>query len=404
MAIFVYRAKNNKGQLIEGMVDADSKETVASLLNDKGLFIIEIERKRLVDAYGLSASFLNRVPIKDLVFFFREMAVMIESDLPIVRVLRILVKQTSNKYFKMVIADVADEVDGGAKVSEAMTKYPDVFNDFYVNMIASGETSGRLSDVINYLADQQEKDYDLRSRVKGAMYYPAFILAALVAVGALMMMFVVPQITEVLNQSGVELPLTTKILIGTSSFFQFWWWLVLIVLLIIILGLKIFINTDLGRYWLDWLKLKIPVFGKIYREIIMVRITLSLHTLMAGGVTITDSLLVIRNLVGNVIYEDLLDQAISGVKEGSNLADSLLADGGDYIPFSVSQMISVGEETGKLEKISKKLADFYAREVEASIRNLSVLIEPIIMVILAVAVAIFVLAIITPMWQLSAAI
>ena len=403
MAIFSYEAKTRNGQTVEGMIDADSKESVASLLADKKLIVLAIEKKGTIKSLNQGFLFFNRVKIKDLVFFFRELAVMIESDLPIVTILRILVKQTNNKYFKTVIADVADEIEGGAKLSEAMKNFPNVFGNFYINMVASGETSGRLSEVVNYLADQQEKDYDLRSRVKGAMYYPAFIIAALFAVGTMMMIFVIPQLTGVLHESGVELPLTTKLLIGVSGFLVAWWWLVLGLIIIFILAINVLIKTDQGEYWLDWSKLKVPIFGGIYREIIMVRITRSLNTLMAGGVPITEALQIIRELVDNRVYEKILDKSISDVEEGSTLSDSLMTDV-NYIPLSVSQMISVGEETGKLEKVSTKLADFYQREVEASIRNLAVLIEPIIMIILAVAVAIFVLAVITPMWQLSSSI
>lgn len=402
MSIFSYKAQNQRGQLVEGSVDAISEDIVVGLLTDKGLAVIEIKKQDVEDLEGQILSFLNRVKMKEKVVFFRQLAVMMDANLPILKSLRILVKQSKNKYFKTVVSSVADEVDGGAKLSQAMARFPRVFTDFYTNIIASGETSGRLGEVLDYLADQQEKDYDLQSKVKGAMIYPAFILSGLVLVGIIVMIFVVPQMTQMLTESGVELPLATRILLGSSGFMASYWWLLALAVGAIV-GLFLFITkrTVSGRRLFDLLKIRVPSFGKIITNIYVVRITRSLNTLLRGGVPAAKALRVVRKIVGNAIFEEMLDDTIKDVDEGSSISDSLVAN--KYLPVLVSQMISVGEETGKLEEVLERLTEFYTREIDNSVANLSTLIEPIIMMFLGLMVGGFVAAIIMPMWQLSSA-
>jgi len=402
MSIYSYKAKNLKGELVEGMVDAFSEDLVAGLLLEKGLSVIELKKQGFEDFENIISGFLNRVSSKEKVIFFRQLAVMVDANLPIVKILRILVRQTSNKYFKSIIASVTDEVDGGAKLSQAMSKFPNVFSDFYTNIIASGETSGRLGEVVTYLADQQEKDYDLQSKIKGAMIYPAFILTGLFVVAIIVMIFVVPQMTEMLMESGVELPLVTRIFLGISSFFTKFIFLIILIILSVITGFLFVINnTIMGRKYFDLFKIKVPVFGKIAVNIYIVRITRSLKTLLKGGVPASRALRVVKDVVGNVVYRDIIDLTIKDVDEGSSIADSLISS--KDMPILVSQMISVGEETGKLEDVLEKLTKFYTNEIDNSVANLSTLIEPIIMVFLAVLVGGFVAAVIMPMWQLSAA-
>lgn len=402
MSLYSYKAKNDKNQLIEGVVDAVSEDVVVTLLLDKGLSVIEIKTQNSKDFENQILGFLNRVKTKEKVIFFRQLSVMIDANLPIVKSLRILVKQASNKYFKSVISGIADEVDGGAKLSQAMSIYPNVFSDFYTNIVASGETSGRLGEVMSYLADQQEKDYDLQSKVKGAMVYPVFILSGLLVVGLVVMIFVVPQMTQMLRDSGVKLPFVTRLLLGLSDFFRYYWWLVIMVVGAVVGGFLFVINkTVQGRRAFDLFKIRIPAFGKIATDVYVVRITRSLNTLLKGGVPASKALRVVRKVVGNTIYEEMLDQTIKDVDEGSSLADSILAN--KYVPVLVSQMISVGEETGKLEDVLERLTEFYGREIDNSVANLSTLIEPVIMIFLGIVVGGFVAAVIMPMWQLSAA-
>jgi len=400
MPIYYFKAKDKLGADIDGVLDAATVEAAANILMAKKLTVLDIALQPRKDYLSFfSGLFSKKVPVKELVIFFRQMAVMLEANMPLVRVLRILAKQTQNEYFKSIISGLADEVDGGSTLSSAMEFYEDIFSKFYVNIIRSGETSGRLSEVMNYLADQKEKDYDLESRVRGAMLYPAFIISVLVAVAFIVMAFVVPNITAVLMESGATLPLITRILIATSDILRNYWWLLLIVAIAFSSGLLYEIKTPFGRAVFDEFKLKIPIFGQIYRNIYIVRICRSFATLVKGGVPIAVSLSIVKDVVDNAVYEQVLAEAGRSVEEGNQISESLLAS--RYIPTIMSQMVSVGEESGKLEEILERVAEFYSREIDNTVRNLSNLIEPVIMVFLGVAVGLFVAAVILPMWQLS---
>lgn len=402
MAVFNYKARNRRGQLIEGVVDAVSEEMVANLLMEKSLTIIEIAQ---IDASAFnwqSLHFFRGVKSRDLVILFRQLSVMIESNLPIVKALRILVKQTRNRYLKTVLAAVTEDVDGGERLSAAMARFPDVFSDFFTSIIKSGETSGRLSEVLQYLADQQERDYDLQSRIRGAMIYPLFIITGLIVVGGILVAFVMPQLVGILADSGVELPLMTRILIGTTNFIAAYWLVLTLAIVGLGTGLTMYIRTDQGRRTFNRFKVSVPVFGGIFRQVYLIRITRSLSTLLRGGVPISRALSVTRDVIRWTVFEDVLSQTIRDVEEGNLIAQSLSAS--REVPPLVIQMISIGEESGELEKVLGKVTDFYSREVDNSVRNLSTLIEPIVMVVLGIAVGCFMAAVITPMWQLASAI
>ncbi len=400
MPIFYYKARGKNGQLAEGVAEAPNENAVAGLLSEKGLAVIAIE-SRVGSDFGSNLFFsFNRVKIKDLVVFFRQLAVMIEAEVPIVRALRIILKQTTNEKLKMVVAGLADEIDGGTKFSKALADFPDVFNDFYVSVVKSGETSGRLSEVMNYLADQQEKDYDLQSKVKGAMIYPIFIVCGLAVVAFIVMTFVIPQIVGMLAESGAKLPFATRALIAVSGFFQSFWLLILIFILAMIVGVIACKKTPSGRLLLDRFKVKVPIFGSIFQKIYLVRFSRSFSTLLRGGVPASRALGVVKEVVGNAVYRDIISRAIKEVEEGNPISESLNEP--KYFPAMVAQMISVGEETGKTEVVLDKITDFYTRDINNSVNNLSTLIEPMVMVVLGVAVGGFVAAVILPMWQLSA--
>lgn len=400
MQVYHYKAKDKAGHSIEGIVDAATVDEAAAILIERKLTILDLTLQPKQDFMtSLNAIFLKKVPVKDLVIFFRQMAVMLDAQMPLVKALRILIKQTKNENFRNIINELANEVDGGSALSIAMESHPEVFSKFFINIIRSGETSGRLSEVMNYLADQKEKDYDLESRVKGAMMYPAFIVVVLLVVAFIVVAFVVPNITAVLVESGAELPFITKMLIGFSNIVRSYWWLIIMVVIILIGAFMYESRTPSGKALIDKIKLRIPIFGKVFRNIYIVRICRSFATLVKGGVPIAVSLAIVREVVDNAVYEQVLAEASRSVDEGNQISESFMLS--PDIPSIVSQMISVGEETGKLEEILERVAEFYSREIDSVVRNLSTLLEPIIMVFLAVAVGIFVAAVMLPMWQLS---
>lgn len=402
MPVYEYKATNQGGEQVEGMVEAPTEGVAASVLTDRGFVIVSLKEGKKHRG-EIDLPFLNRIKVKDIVIFSRQLAVMASATVPIVRALRILADQTKNPRMKNIVSEIGDEVDGGAKLSQALARYPKVFSDFFISMVKSGETSGKLDEVLNYLADQQERDYDLHAKIKGAMIYPAFIVFGLIVVGFLMSIFVLPKLTSILTESGAELPVTTKFLVVGSDFMTNYWWLVLIALVGGFFGFRFLTGGrgPLKSQW-DFLKLKLPIFGGLFQRIYVVRITQSLSTLIVGGVPLVTALRIAADVVGNNVYEDLLRRTVKEVEDGRSIASLLLES--DAIPTMVSQMMRVGEQTGKLDQILSKLTDFYSRELENMVANLVTLIEPLIMMVMGAAVGFVVVSILLPMYNLSAGI
>lgn len=397
MSLFEYRAKDLDGRTVEGLVEAPSETSALDELSERNLTPVFIRERSDKSLFQTSLKFFNRVKTKDLVVFSRQLAVMVSATVPLVQSLRILTKQTQSDTLKIIVSEVADEVEGGAKLSAALARHPDVFSSFYVNMVKSGETSGRLDETLNYLADEAEKNYDLMSKIKGAMTYPAFILVGLTVVGFVMMTFVVPKLTAILQETSTELPFSTKMLIASSSFLEKFWWIVIIALVALAVGVRVATRKGTGRLIWHKLQLRLPVFGKILQRIYLVRFTRSLASLMLGGVPLTRGLEVVAGVVGNEVYKDLITRTIHEVEEGNSISTLFLES--SSVPTMVSQMLVVGEKTGRLEEILNRLGNFYSREVENSVQGLVTLIEPLIMVILGLAVGVMVAAIILPIYQ-----
>lgn len=402
MPVYDYKAKDSAGASITGAVEAPNDVVAQDTLKERGLTVVNLNERKRNTLFQSSLGFFNRVPKKDVVLFARQLAVMISATVPIVQSLRILVKQTSNITFKIIISEIADEVDGGAKLSSSLARYPQAFSDFFIYMVRSGETTGKLDETLNYLADQQEKDYDLEGKIKGAMIYPAFILGAMVVIGVLMMIFVIPKLTDALVAGGAQLPFATKLLMGISSFLTHFWWLVIALGGIITAMVRVYLRTPAGRRTYDIIKFKLPVFGGIFEKIYLVRFSRSFSTLIASGIPVTKALEIVADVIGNVIYKELTLQTITEVEAGNSIASVLVQS--KVVPPMLPQMMIVGEQTGKLDIILDKLAAFYAKELENLVANLVSIIEPLILVVMGAAVAVIVMAILLPMYNLSSAI
>ncbi len=397
MPIFKYKALDKNKKPKEGLIESASRDFAAETLQEKGFNIISIQQIAEARKFGLS--FFSRISAKDLVIFSRQFAVMVSANVALVQTLRILIEQTANLKFKVIISQIANDVDGGSKLSDALAKHPKIFTNFFTSVVRSGETSGKLDEVLNYLADEMEKDYDLMAKIRGAMIYPIFVLGGLLAVGVIMMIFVVPKLTGVLTESGAELPLTTKILIGTSWFLSNFWWLLVLLIIGAVILVRFIISRPQGREKFDYLKLKLPVFGKLFQLIYLVRFTRSMNTLIVGGVTISDSLRVAGEVVNNRIYQKLIAQTIKEVEDGNSI--SSVFQNSKEIPRMVAQMLVIGEKTGKIDIILERITNFYSREISNIVANLMTLMEPLIMAVMGVAVGIMVAAIILPMYNLA---
>ncbi len=399
MSLYKYKVLDPAGKALSGLVEANTEDIAADTLREKGYSIVSLYLESSGEK-AKGAFVIDRVKPKDMVIFSRQFSVLISANVAIVQSLRVLVEQTENLKLKMVLSEVVDEIDGGSTLSGALAKRPKIFDNFFVNIVKSGESSGKLDEVLDYLADEIEKEYDMVGKIKGAMIYPAFVLTGLGIVGTVMMVFVVPKLTVVLTESGMELPITTKILIGTSDFMQGYWWLIIISTVALVFGFKAILRTRTGKVVFDNIVLRLPIFGRLFRLIYLTRFTRSFHTLLIGGVTITHALKITGDIVSNSVYKDLIDKTVVSIEDGHSISEVFSQS--KQIPNMVSQMMSIGEKTGKLDLILNKITEFYTREIDNIVANLMTLMEPIIMVIMGVAVGIMVAAIILPMYNMAA--
>jgi type IV pilus assembly protein PilC len=386
------------GESLSGIVEAPGETEAAELLGERGLIVLSLVAGKKKSFKGLNIN-LGGVNQKDLVIFSRQLAVMISATIPIVQALRILSQQTSNPVFTDKIVEIANDVDGGMKLSDAMSKHSKIFSNFFVAMIKSGETSGRLEEVLEYLADQMEKDYDLVARIKGAMIYPIVILVGLVGVSILMMVYILPKLTPMLKESGAELPTITNWLIAISDFMVSSWYYILFVLALLAFVFVFWTKSQSGKNMWDSIKIKIPIFGGLFKKIYLVRLTRSLHTLIKGGVPISMALRITAEVVDNKAYADLIMKTVAEVEAGNSI--STLFAKSPLVPKMLSQMMIVGEKTGRIDTILERLSDFYSREINTMVANLTTLIEPIILVMMGVGVGGIVAAIMLPMYKVA---
>ncbi len=395
---FIYQAKNKEGQLKHGFVVAATEAKAEQLLADNGFVIISL--KIQTENFLLKLNpFGKHINYKDLVLFSRQLSTLISARVPILQALRILQNQITSKPLLAILRDLITSIENGESFSLALAKHPEAFGNIYVSLVRSGEVSGSVAKSLDYLADQLEKDYQLRSKVKSALTYPLFVLIALGGVGFLMFKFVLPKLTAVLKEQGGTLPTISVVIIKVTDFFQVFWWLVLLVIAGAIVGGRFFLRSTGGRAWWDSVKIRIPIIGDIFSKVYLARFSRNLSTLVAGGIPIIQAIRIIGDLIGNTVYRDILWNAATEVTNGKSISDSL--SGHREFPPLVTQMIKVGEQTAELDSILAKLADFYEKEVDAKVGVLATLLEPIIMIILGLGVGLLVAGILLPIYNLA---
>jgi type IV pilus assembly protein PilC len=398
MLTYNYVAKDPAtGQRVKAEVQAENEQSAARLIHKEGLVPIEIT---LGGGGSNLLGKLHRVGAKDKVLFSRQLSTLINAGLPLVQSLRSVGDQTTNKKFRIVINQIIADVEGGSALSVAMAKHPDVFNQVYISLISAGEASGTLDKALERLAIQQEKDADLASKVKGAMIYPIIVLLVMLAVVGFMIVKVLPQV-KVLYQGlpGANLPLITRILLGISDFIIHDWYIVIIALIILsIFGVR-WSRTPSGKSVFDTLKMKMPPFGPLFMKMYMARFSRTGTTLVASGVPLLQVLQITSDAVNNVHIQASIRKAADKVKGGKSLSDSLTGDP-NFLPL-VPNMIHIGEESGSMEKMLEKTADYYEREVDDQIKAISTIIEPVLMVILGVVAFTIVAAVLLPIYGLA---
>lgn len=397
MKRFTFKAKDEKGSLLKGEVEAPNADAAAKLVRKRGLVVIEIVPKGqfMLPFSGLQ----NRIGGADLANFTRQMSTMVNSGLPLTEAL-IILRQGSKPALSAVVSQILADVQQGQSLSSSMEKHPKIFSKAYIALIRAGETGGVLDTVLSRLADDLEKQEEFKGKVKGALVYPVIIIVGMFIVGFIMMAFVIPKLTSLYTQFDAELPLSTKILIFVSGSFEKFWVLYLFIIFACVYAFRMYKNTPTGAKKLDELALKIPVMGKLQQVIILTDLTRTLSLMAGSGVSIIEGLTITATSINNrVVSEALMDVARS-VEKGFPLAYSF-AKHPEAFPFLLSQMIAVGEETGKIDEVLGKVSHVFEVESEQQVKALTVALEPTILILLGIGVAFLIIAIILPIYNLT---
>lgn len=397
MAEFNYKAKDIQGEAHIGSIQTPDIHSAASVLRKRGLIVISLESKN-PPSLGFLGRILNRVSFSELVIITRQLATMVSSGLVLSEAVDILAEQQDNKTLKKALEEVSQDIKGGLTLAQALGRHPDIFPHLYINLVKSGETSGKLDQVLLQMADGLEKDREFQARVRGAMIYPIVVLSMMVVVIIIMMVFVIPKLLTLYQQSTIELPLPTKILIGTSNLFIHFWWLGLLIIIGVTVAINRWNNTPSGNLFLGHLVLKIPIVGRIITNVTLTNFNRTFGLLTSAGIPLLDSIGIVSDLTDNPVFKKALKEAYTGVEKGLPFSSLLV---GSVFPKIVSQMIKVGEETGKVDEIFLKLAEYFESESDHLVKNLTVAIEPIVLIILGIGVAFLVISIILPIYKLT---
>jgi type IV pilus assembly protein PilC len=396
---FNYVARDKLGEVHTGTIKAPTQEEAVAVLQANDLIVISCQSTEGMPVWMRQVKFLQKVKNKDLVNFSRQLSILFSAKVSLVVALRALAKQQKSEYFQNIINDISNDVEAGTIFSKALAKYPKIFSAFFINLIKSGEVSGNLENSLNYLADHLEKQYYLQTRLRNALMYPGFIFLGFIVVAVLMLVLVIPNLVSILEQSGQELPFTTTLIIWLSDLLRDWGWLILVFLIFAGFLVWRYAHSPKGKRFFDQLKLKLPIFGEVFRKIYISRFSDNLSILIRGGLPILQALQISADVIGNVIFTELVLAAKEEVRIGNPMSSAF--EKTKEIPPMVTQMIFTGERTGQLELVLQKVSAFYGREVDNVISTLSTLIEPILIVFLGIGVAILLGAILMPIYNIA---
>lgn len=385
----------------EGSIDAATKDLAISSLQRRGFIVTSIvgeEEKTSI----LQMSFFEKVPLKDVVILSRQISTLFNAQVSALKAFTMLASSAENKLLSRKLRQITDDLQAGTSISGALSKHPDTFSDFYVNMVRAGEESGKLNEVFSYLADYLNREYELTQKTKNALIYPAFVILVFVAVMILMFTMVIPKLSAIIQESGQAVPVYTQIVIGISNFFVNYGIFVLIFFVVLGLYLWRMSRTESGKTYLDGLKISMPVIGNLYRKLYLARISDNLDTMLTSGISIVRAIDISSDVVGNKVYSTILKKSGESVKEGSSLSDAFARH--EEMPPIMVQMVKVGEETGALGSILKTLGQFYKREVDDAVDTLVGLIEPIMIVLLGLGVGVLLTSVLVPIYNIAGGI
>lgn len=398
MPTFSYRAKQSGYKKeIKSDIEAATVHEAEKILVQRGMIPISVKLKD--GKSSSSGGFRNKVKTKDKILFSRQLATLINAGMPLVQSLHTVEGQTAKDAMKKAIARVTNDVEGGRTLSESMEKMPEVFSNVYTNLVGAGEISGTLDKALERLANQQEKDAAITSKVKGAMVYPAIVLLVISGVVVFMLTSVLPQVELLYDDLDKELPFLTRMLLSLSDMIKNFWWVGLILLVAFVFGMRAWVKTEGGRRFFDRFKMRVPLFGKLMKKLYMARFARTTQTLMASSVPLLQALDITGDAVNNVHVKESINKAAQEVKGGKNLGQALDREIDTFLPL-VPQMVSIGEKSGDLDTMVGKAADYYENELEEQVKAISTIIEPILMVVLALVAGGMVAAILMPVYGL----
>lgn len=398
--LYNYTASTPEGERQSGVIEAASLEIAIKSLQSRNLIIVFIKPAEEKGFVFKKIKLFKRVSSRDIVIFSRQLATLFEAKISALTSFKLLASETENKMLQEAVSEVLVDIQGGTSLSQAMAKHSQIFSRFYVSIVRSGEETGKLDEAFSYMADYLERSFELTSRARNALIYPAFVISTLIIVLIVMMVYVVPQMTSILTETGQEIPIYTRILIGLSNFFHDFGIFVLIALIFGLIFLWRYSRTEKGKLAISRFFLSLPFVGVFYKKFYVSRFTDNLEISLTSGITAVRALEIASDVVSGTIYSKILLEAIEEVKGGGSISGSLSRH--KEIPQIVSQMIKIGEETGKLNFILATLSRFYRKEVDNAIGTMVSLIEPALIVVLGVFIGIFIIAIIGPIYNITA--
>ncbi len=400
MPVFDYRVRDANGRILSSQFEAETIAQVRDALRSKGLFIVDIRPPKTGLNANISIPFLDNQPpgLKQVAVFSRQLATMINSGVPLVQSLNIMARQTDHKGFQKVIKNIRMEVESGTPFSESIVKYPKIFSRLYLNLVRAGEVSGSLDSILDRISIFLEKDLALRGKIKSALTYPTIVLLFAVVITYFLLTTIVPQFANILIQLNAPLPTITRVLIAVSDFLQHQWYILIGIIVLGVVAYRYAYGTKKGRHAIDDFKLRVPLLGPLIRKSAIASFSRTLGLLLTSGVNIVEALDITRGTANNAIIEDTLENARNVVMVGEQMSGSLAAS--KIFPPMVTSMVAIGEETGALDDLLGKIADFYDREVDEAVSGLTAAIEPIMIVILGVIVGTIVAGMFLPMFSI----
>lgn len=399
MPKFKYKARTKTGAEKSGEVSASDKHTLSDMLKKEGLYLVQSEKKE-EKKVSLNVNITSGVSLLERVMFARHLAIMLKSGLSISKALRNIKTQTKNKHFKEILEDVYKNVEAGNPLAKSMAKYPKVFNEMFTSMIDIGEISGNLDKVLMQLSEQMQRDYDLIKKVKGAMYYPVVVLLAMVGIAVMLVIVVMPKLIAIFESFEADLPWSTELMINATNYMLSDWPIVLGALIALIIVVIVLLRTKGGKGTMSRVGLRIPKVGKIIKEVNTARFARALSSMLKSGVPVVKALEITSRSLGNTQYREALLESSKVVKKGDSLSLGL-AKYANILPPVVNQIISVGEQTGTLDEVLDEIASFYEAEVDQDLKNISSIIEPVLMLILGAGVAVVAISVISPIYSLT---